>query len=78
MLQPELKMRRDKIRVLMAQQNIEAALITCNVNLLYTAVSSADTSTYLSTHRLYYSSNAPTISPANMYFPSVNRNRFQT
>jgi hypothetical protein len=36
MLQPELKMRRDKIRVLMAQQNIEAALITCNVNLLYT------------------------------------------
>lgn len=26
MLQPELKMRRDKIRVLMAQQNIEAAL----------------------------------------------------
>ena len=36
MLQPELKMRRDKIRVLMAQQNIDAALITCNVNLLYT------------------------------------------
>ena len=32
MLQPELKMRRDKIRVLMAQHNIEAALITCNVN----------------------------------------------
>ena len=37
MLQPELKMRRDKIRVLMAQQNIDAALITCNVNLLYTS-----------------------------------------
>ena len=36
MLQPELKMRRDKIRVLMAQQNIEAALITCNANLIYT------------------------------------------
>lgn len=36
MLQPELKMRRDKIRVLMAQQNIDAALITCNVNLIYT------------------------------------------
>ena len=36
MLQPELKMRRDKIRVLMAQQNIEPALISCNVNLLYT------------------------------------------
>lgn len=36
MLQPELKMRRDKIRALMAQQNIDAALITCNVNLIYT------------------------------------------
>lgn len=36
MLQPELKMRRDKIRVLMAQQEIDAALITCNVNLIYT------------------------------------------
>ena len=76
MLQPELKMRRDKIRVLMAQQNIEAALITCNVNLLYTY--GRIVSGYLYTHRLYYSSNAPTISPANMYFPSVNRNRFQT
>ncbi len=36
MLQPELTIRRDKIRRLMAQQNIDAALITCNVNLLYT------------------------------------------
>ena len=36
MLQPELKLRRDKIRWLMAQQGIDAALITCNVNLLYT------------------------------------------
>lgn len=36
MLLPELKTRRDKIRALMAQQNIDAALITCNVNLLYT------------------------------------------
>ena len=36
MLQPELKLRRDKIRVLMAQQGIDAALITCNVNLIYT------------------------------------------
>lgn len=36
MLQPELKLRRDKIRVLMAQQQIDAALITCNVNLIYT------------------------------------------
>ncbi|MBQ8673145.1 MAG: aminopeptidase P family protein [Bacteroides sp.] len=36
MLLPELKQRRDKIRVLMAQQEIDAALITCNVNLIYT------------------------------------------
>jgi len=36
MLLPELKQRRDKIRVLMAQQGIDAALITCNVNLIYT------------------------------------------
>ncbi len=36
MLQPELKLRRDKIRALMAQQEIDAALITCNVNLIYT------------------------------------------
>lgn len=36
MLQPELKVRRDKIRALMAQQSIDAALITCNVNLIYT------------------------------------------
>lgn len=37
MLLPELIQRRDKIRVLMAQQEIDAALVTCNVNLLYTA-----------------------------------------
>lgn len=36
MLLPELKIRRDKIRVLMAQKGIDAALITCNVNLIYT------------------------------------------
>lgn len=36
MLLPELKIRRDKIRVLMAQQGIDAALIACNVNLIYT------------------------------------------
>lgn len=36
MLLPELKQRRDKIRTLMAQQSIDAALITCNVNLIYT------------------------------------------
>ena len=36
MLLPELKLRRDKIRALMAQQGIDAALITCNANLIYT------------------------------------------
>ena len=36
MLQSELKLRRDKIRALMAQQEIDAAIITCNVNLVYT------------------------------------------
>lgn len=36
MVLPELKRRRDKIRSLMAQQNIDAALIAYNVNLLYT------------------------------------------
>ncbi|WP_373720241.1 M24 family metallopeptidase [Bacteroides heparinolyticus] len=36
MLLPELKLRRDKIRSLMAQHEIDAALITCNVNLIYT------------------------------------------
>lgn len=36
MLLPELKLRRDKIRALMAQQGVDAALIACNVNLIYT------------------------------------------
>ena len=36
MVLPELKQRRDKIRALMAQKDIDAALITTNVNLLYT------------------------------------------
>lgn len=36
MLQPELKQRRDKIRLLMAHRGIDAALFTCNVNLIYT------------------------------------------
>ena len=36
MLQSELKLRRDKIRALMAGQKIDAAIITCNVNLIYT------------------------------------------
>ena len=36
MLETELVYRRDKIRRLMLRQHIDAALITCNVNLLYT------------------------------------------
>lgn len=36
MLLSELKQRRDKIRLLMSQQGIDAALIACNVNLIYT------------------------------------------
>lgn len=36
MVQSELKLRRDKIRALMAGEGIDAALITCNVNLIYT------------------------------------------
>lgn len=36
MLQPELKLRRDKIRLHMSQQGIDAALIACSVNLIYT------------------------------------------
>lgn len=37
MVLSELKLRRDRIRSLMAEQGIDAALIACNVNLLYTA-----------------------------------------
>ena len=36
MLQKELELRHSKIRALMEQQNIDAALITCNANLFYT------------------------------------------
>lgn len=36
MVLPELKTRRDKIRSLMMQQGIDAALIACNTNLFYT------------------------------------------
>lgn len=36
MILTELKTRRDKIRALMAAHHIDAALISCNVNLLYT------------------------------------------
>ncbi|MDR0988584.1 MAG: Xaa-Pro peptidase family protein [Prevotellaceae bacterium] len=47
MLQPEFKQRRNNIRSLMAQQEIDAALITCNVNLLYTCGQILDGYLYL-------------------------------
>ncbi|NDV56514.1 Xaa-Pro peptidase family protein [Bacteroides sp. 519] len=50
MLLPELKKRRDKIRVLMAEQNIDAALIACNVNLIYTYGSVISGYLYLPLH----------------------------
>lgn len=50
MLLPELKVRRDKIRLLMAQQSIDAALITCNVNLIYTHGSVVSGYLYLPLH----------------------------
>lgn len=50
MLQPELKLRRDKIRSLMAQQGIDAALITCNTNLIYTFGSVVSGYLYLPLH----------------------------
>lgn len=50
MLQPELKIRRDKIRSLMAQQGIDAALITCNTNLIYTNGSVVSGYLYLPLH----------------------------
>lgn len=50
MLQPELKFRRDKIRSLMVLQGIDAALITCNVNLIYTYGSVVSGYLYLPLH----------------------------
>lgn len=79
MLQPELKQRRDKIRVLMAQRGIDAALIACNVNLIYTYGTVVSGYLYLpleSPARLL--SSAPITLPENMYFlyasPSKCRN----
>lgn len=61
MLQPELKLRRDKIRSLMAAQGIDAALITCNVNLLYTYGTIVSGYLYLPLH-----------SPALVFFKRPN------
>ncbi|MDR0937924.1 MAG: Xaa-Pro peptidase family protein [Mediterranea sp.] len=50
MLQPELTLRRDKIRGLMAARGIDAALITCNTNLIYTFGSVVSGYLYLPLH----------------------------
>ncbi len=76
MLQPELKLRRDKIRSLMVSQGIDAALITCNANLIYTYGCVVSGYLYLPLHSpaLLFSSG-PTISQANTRSPSASRNR---
>lgn len=61
MLQPELKLRRDKIRSLMSAQGIDAALITCNANLIYTYGQVVSGYLYLPLH-----------SPAILFFKRPN------
>ncbi len=61
MLQPELKLRRDKIRSLMSAQGIDAALITCNANLIYTYGQVVSGYLYLPLH-----------SPAVLFFKRPN------
>ena len=76
MLQPELKLRRDKIRSLMVSQGIDAALITCNANLIYTYGCVVSGYLYLPLHSpalLFF--KRPTISQANTRSPSASRNR---
>ena len=63
MLLPELKLRRDKIRSLMAQQEIDAALIACICRCMLPLV---------------YSSNVLTILKGNIFILSVNRNNCLT
>ena len=75
MLQPELKLRRDKIRSLMALQGIDAALITCNANLIYTYGCVVSGYLYHYTHLLYCFLNVPTISQENIHSQSANRNK---
>ena len=65
MLQPELKFRRDKIRSLMVSQGIDAALITCNANLI--------TSPFIRLH--YYFLNVLITSQESTHSLSANRNK---
>ena len=76
MLQPELKFRRDKIRSLMVSQGIDAALITCNANLIYTygcVVSGYLTSPFIRLH--YYFLNVLITSQESTHSLSANRNK---
>lgn len=76
MLQPELKLRRDKIRSLMALQGIDAALITCNANLIYTYGCVVSGYLYLPLHSpAYCFLNVPTISQENIHSQSANQNK---
>ena len=75
MLQPELKFRRDKIRSLMVSQGIDAALITCNTNLIYTYGCVVSGYLYL-LHSCF--SNALILSQENIRSLFANRNKSLT
>lgn len=75
MLQPELKLRRDKIRSLMALQGIDAALITCNANLIYTYGCVVSGYLYLPHSPALLFLNVPTISQENIHSQSANQNK---
>lgn len=77
MLQPELKFRRDKIRSLMVSQGIDAALITCNANLIYTYGCVVSGYLYLPPFiRLhYYFLNVLITSQESTHSLSANRNK---
>ncbi len=79
MLQPELKFRRDKIRSLMVSQGIDAALITCNANLIYTYGCVVSGYLYLPLHSpALLFSNALIISQENIRSRFANRNKSLT
>lgn len=61
MLSSELILRRDKIRALMDKEGIDAALITCNVNMIYTCGSVISGYLYL-----------PVSAPAQLFFKRPN------
>ena len=76
MLQPELKLRCDKIRSLMALQGIDAALITCNANLIYTYGCVVGGYLYLHyTHLLYCFFKRPNNITENIHSQSANQNK---